>query len=141
MSDSLLINIRFCAHELAKRVPEKDVTREELDKLRESAWALYEEVLKSDLSPNLSRYIFDYLYLIIQAIDDYEITGAVGMERALNSVIGSIFTDTSTAQQVRESPVGGKFWQVITKLGVALKLAKTAVELADGVQKFLLQKP
>jgi hypothetical protein len=63
------------------------------------------------------------------------------MERALNSVIGSIITDTSTAQKVRESPVGGKFWQVITKVGVALKLDKTAVELAGGVQKFLLQKP
>ena len=63
------------------------------------------------------------------------------MERALNSVIGSIITDTSTAQKVRESPVGGKFWQVITKVGVALKLAKTAVELAGGVQKFLPQKP
>src|SRR5438874_12865555 len=31
LSESMLINIRFCADQLDKRVPEKDVSRQELD--------------------------------------------------------------------------------------------------------------
>ena len=40
LSDSLLTSISFCAHELDRRMPEKDVAREELKTIRESAWAL-----------------------------------------------------------------------------------------------------
>src|SRR5207253_849608 len=68
LSDSLLTTISFCAHELDKRIPEKDVAPEGLKEVRDSAWALYEEILKSDLPPNLARYLLDYLYLVIEAI-------------------------------------------------------------------------
>jgi len=138
LSDSLLISIRFCAHELDKRAPEKDVSREELDSLRESAWLLYEQVVKADLPNEISRYLLDYLYLIIEAIDDYDVTGAVGMERALNAVLGTIITDSARAENVRKSQFGEKFWIVVTKVGVVLKLAKTATELAEGVRKLLI---
>jgi hypothetical protein len=137
LSDSLLISIRFCDHELEKRMPEKAVSREELNTVRESAWSLYEEVLASDLPPHLFSYLLDHLYLIIEAIDDFDITGAAGVERSLNSVIGSVATDMGTAREANESPFGERFWGVMAKAGVALKLAKTALELADGVRKFL----
>lgn len=137
LSDSLLTTISFCAHELDRRMPEKDVAREELSAIRESAWSLYEEILKSDLPPRLARYLLDHLYLIIEAIDDFEITGAAGLERSLNAVIGAVATDTVTAKQADESQFGKRFWEVITKIGVVLKLGKTALELGEGVGKFL----
>src|SRR5438132_4524687 len=76
--------------------------------------------------------------LIIEAIDDYDVTGAVGMERALNAVLGTIITDSARAENVRKSQFGEKFWIVVTKVGVVLKLAKTATELAEGVRKLLI---
>lgn len=137
LTDSLLINIRFCAHELEKRMPEKDVSREELDVIRQSAWDLYDETLKSSLPPHLARYLLDHLYLIIQAIDDYEITGAVMLEQVVNTTIGSFMTEPTTAKAVSESEFGDKFWNVVSKVGVALKLGKTAAELVDDVRKLL----
>jgi hypothetical protein len=137
LSDSLLINIRFCAHELDKRMPEKDVARDELNAIRESAWSLYEEVINSDLPHDLARYLLDYLYLVIEAIDDFEITGAAGLERSLNAVVGAVATDTATAKQASASPFGERFWDVMTKVGVLLKLGKTALELEEGVRKLL----
>ncbi len=137
LSDSLLINIRFCAHELQKRMPEKSVSPEDLQSLRELAWTLYQEVLGFELPPNLGRYLLNYLFLIIEAIDDYEITGAAGMERSFNAVIGAVVTDTPTTKAANESTFGSRFWSVVTKVGVALKIAKTATELAEGVQKLL----
>jgi hypothetical protein len=137
LSDSLLTSISFCAHELGRRIPEKDVAQEELNAIRESAWALYEEILKSDLPPHLARYLLDYLYLVIEAIDDFEITGAAGLERSLNAVIGAVATDTATAKQADASPFGERFWGVMTKVGVLLRLGKTALELEEGVRKLL----
>jgi len=114
---------------------EKEIAPQELDSIRQSAWSLYEEILKSDLPPKLSSYLLDNLYLIIEAIDDYEITGAAGLERSLNAVIGSVATET--AKQASESSFGKQFWGVITKVGVLLKIGKTALELEEGVRKFL----
>ena len=137
LSDSMLINIRFCAHELDKRIPEKSVAQEDLNSIRESAWSLYEEILKADLPPSVARYLLDHLYLIIEAIDDFEITGAAGLEQSLNAVIGAVATDTVTAKQADESQFGKRFWGVMAKTGVVLKLGKTALELGEGVGKFL----
>jgi hypothetical protein len=137
LSDSLLINIRFCAHALDKCMPEKNIARGDLDAIRASEWSLYENVLKSDLQHHLSRYLHDYLYLMIEPIDDYDITGGAGIERSLKAVIGAVATDTSTAKQAIESSFGERFWGVMTKVGVTLQIAKTAAELAQGVQKFL----
>ena len=141
LSDSLLINIRFCAHELDKRAPEKNVSADDLAKLRESAWALYEEVLASDLPPSLFRYLLDYLYLILSAIDDYNITGAAALERALNAAIGTVATDRPTAADVQQSPLGERFWALVSRICLLLQLAKSATELAEGVQKLLPNKP
>lgn len=137
LSDSMLINIRFCAHELDKRMPEKDVAPESLRDIRDSAWALYEEILKSDLPPDLVRYLLDCLYLVIEAIDDFEITGAAGLEQSLNAVVGTVATNTATAKQASASPFGDRLWSVVTKVAVLLKLGKNALELEEGVRKFL----
>jgi hypothetical protein len=137
LSDSMLINIRFCANELDKLMPEKDVSRQELDAIRQSAWSLYEEILKSDFPPNVSRYLLDHLYLMIQAIDDYEITGTAGIEQSFDAVIGAAITNASTAKQAYESSVGKRFWSLMAKVGVLLKVGKTALELEEGVRKLL----
>ena len=137
LSDSMLINIRFCANELDKRMPEKDVASEGLTDIRDSAWALYEEILKSDLPSDLVRYLLDCLYLVIEAIDDFEITGAAGLEQSLNAVVGTVATNTATAKQASASPFGDRLWSVVTKVAVLFKLGKTALELEEGIRKFL----
>jgi hypothetical protein len=137
LSDSMLVNIDFCADALDRRIPEKDISQQELDGIRQSAWSLYEEILKSDLPPNVSRYLLDQLYLIIEAIDDYEIAGAAGLERSLNAVIGSASTDAETAKQADISSVGRQFWGVMTRVALVLKIGKALFELEEGIRKML----
>ena len=137
LSDSLLINIKFCAHELSKRCPEKMVAEAQLTELKESVYALYQDVQKADLDPSLSRYLLDHLYLMIAAIDNYLLTGTRGIEHALDATVGSILTNHSVANQAKESEFGEAFWKVIGKAAVILQLAKTAMELGEGVFKLL----
>ena len=137
LSDSLLINIRFCAHELAKRRPEKVVPDKDLNELKEAAYALYKEVLGAKLEPHLARYILDHLYMIIEAIDDYLINGSNGLKTALDCMVGTILTTTKIAKQAKESDFGNKLWAIIGKTAVIMELAKTAMELGEGVFKML----
>ena len=54
-----------------------------------------------------------------------------------DAVVGTVATDTTTARQASESRFGERFWGVVTKVAVLLKLGKTALELEEGVRKFL----
>jgi hypothetical protein len=137
LSDSLLINIQFCAHELEKRVPEKEISREHVDQLRDAVWQLYDEVLKSDLPPTAFRYALDHLFLIIEALDNYVITGAIAVEVALNALIGTVATQREVAKDFSESDMGDKFWKTMSKIAVTLSLGKFGYELADAAVKAL----
>jgi hypothetical protein len=137
LTDSLLINIEFCSHELSKRCPEKMVDDEELKELKESAYGLYQEIQQGTLPPDLSRYLLDHTYLIIDAIDNYTLTGARGLRTALDAAVGAVITDHAVARRAKESAFGERFWAVIGKTAVVLELAKTALELGEGVMKHL----
>src|SRR5437870_12777835 len=135
LSKSLLINIQFCAHELNKRLPEKEISPEELVKLREAVTTLYDEVLKSDLPPTAFRYALDHLFLIIEALDNYVITGAIAVEVALNALIGTVATQPEVAKDFSESDMGDKFWKMMSKIAVTLSLGKFGYELAHAAVK------
>ena len=137
LSKSLLINIKFCAHELEKRLPEKEISKDELEQVREEVWQLYSEILKADLPPVLSRYALDHLFLIIEAIDNYLVTGASGIQYALDAAIGATFTDTATSKEVAESSFGDRYWKLMGRVATVLALGKAAVQLADFAQKAL----
>jgi hypothetical protein len=138
LTNSLLTNIRFCSQELEKRIPEKEVSAEHLQAIREAATALYDEVLKLDLSPHLSRFLLDHLWLIIDAVDKYQITGAPGLQTSIDAIVGATVTDPVTSREAAQSEAGKKFWDnVVSRVAVALRLGKGALELADAARKFL----
>ena len=137
LSPSLLINIRFCARELEQRIPERTVDPNEIAKLRELAWSLCQELLQASLSAPLQQYLLDLLYLMLEALDDYNIIGVVGMEHAVDAVLGSFFTKPAMAEEVKSSGFGPKFWNVVSRMGTALKFAKSAIELMDKAKGLL----
>jgi hypothetical protein len=137
LSDSLLVTIKFCAHELSKRRPEKIVDEAQLGELKQQVYDLYTEVLKTDLPTDIRRYLLDHLYEIIDAIDCYMVTGACPIQRAVDGVIGSFVTDGNTVRQTLDKEVGKKFWSTMNKAAILLSISKTALELGEGAAKLL----
>lgn len=137
LSDSLLINIEFCAHELAKRRPEKMIDDTQLGELKQQAYELYEELLKAELPPELRRYLLDHLYEIIESIDCYLVTGACPLQRAVDGVIGTFVTKQNVVRQTQGTDLGQKFWNVMNKTALILDISKTALELGEGAAKIL----
>jgi len=139
LSDSLLVSIKFCDHELGKRLPEKKISREDLDALRTEVWALYTKVLESDIGPPIDRYLLDRIFALIEAIDDYEITGAVAIEKVLNEAVGTIATSTDMAKASRRTQAGTDFWKILARVSFILAIAKSAAELTEKVQALLAE--
>jgi len=137
LSSSLLVNIRHCANELERRLPEKEIADSELAEIRQAAEALYDEVLVANLPAPLSRFLLDRLWLLIQALDHYEITGAPGVQYALDAVVGAVITVPEVAQEAGDTKSGQKFWGLMGKVAVALKVAKSFAELIDTARKCL----
>lgn len=139
LTDSLLTSIAFGADQLSRLCPEKMVGKEELQKLRDSAYDLYQKVQEADLPPDLSRYLLDHLYLIYDAIDNYQITGARGLERAFATTVGMVVSDPSLATKTKESTVGTQFWSVVGKAALLLKFAEGVRKLGEFVGTDLIQ--
>lgn len=140
LTDSLLVNIRFCSHELAKRKPEKVPDEKALQEIRDLVHKLYEDVLSANLQPELARYILDHLYMIIEAIDDFSITGTLALRTSLDAIAGTVLTSTKLAKETKASAFGERFWGVVGRIGLLLDLAKSALELGEGLGKLLPEK-
>ncbi len=140
LSDSLLITLEFCSDALSRKCPEKVVSEAELQKLRETACLLYDEVQKSDLEPVLAQYLLEHIYLVIQSVENYIFTGAAGLQYALDTAVGSVVTKNNIARQSQQSVFGERFWALVGKTAVVLELSKTALELGEGIFKMLPSK-
>ena len=137
LSDSLLLTIEFCAHELSKRRPEKMLDETALAELKEEAHAFYESILVANISPDIRRFLLDHVYQLIDAIDSYLIMGAVPLQWALDSTIGSFLTNQNTAKQVQKSDIAAKFWAIMNRVATLLNIAKSALELGEGAAKLI----
>ena len=137
LSDSLLSILEFVSHELDKHMPEKELTVEEINELKDAAWNLHQEVARSSLTASLREYLLDNLYRIIEALEDYDIIGCRGVEVAFDAVLGSAMSKSETVKEVGASPFGDKLWALMAKIALALNLAKGAAELTDRVTKAL----
>ena len=137
LSDSLLINIQFCAHELGKRKPEKVIEEAQLQELKDEASKLYDQILESDLDSEISEYLADLTYRFVDAIDNYLITGSLGIQRALDSAVGTVITTNKIATSSKETSEGKAFWNIAGKTAILLNLAKTVMELGEGIGTFI----
>ena len=140
LSDSLLLSIEFCADLLSKTCPEKVIDKKQMEQLRNEISELYTNILNSDLDPDLAQYLLDQLQLIIDAIDNYMLTGSLALEKAIDTIIGATITKNYRARSTKDSKFGNPFWAIVGKTAVLLELAKSAAELGEGIIKLLPTK-
>jgi len=137
LSDSLLLTIEFCAHELSKRRPEKVLDQASLDEIKEQVHSFYDSILAADIPADIRRFLLDHTYELIDAIDSYIITGAIPLQRALDSTIGSFLTDQETAKQIKNEEISKRFWEIMNKVAIVLNISKSALELGEGAAKLI----
>lgn len=117
---TLLVNIEFCSNALSDRCPEPMVDPDQLMDLSKVAGELIKDVPGSDLDEAGKRYFLDYLALVRRAVDDYSLTGAPSLQGVVDAVTGTLATQRQVSIPTRDTPVGKRFWSLITKITKAL---------------------
>lgn len=137
LNETLLTVIQFCDHELSKRNPEKIIDESQLKEIKTSTEELFDKISLSVMDNDLKRFLLHHLYLIIEALQNYIITGAKGLETALDAAIGKLVIDPMMRSKFEKSEKKKDVWDILSKIALILSSAKTAFELGEGIAKLL----
>lgn len=137
LSDSLVCNLELCAQRIDSDYSDYSISQKDLDELREEINELIDKTISAELAPNLKNYLLDHLYLLVESIDDYLITGIVGIEGAIDQIIGSSHTKPQTAKDVRESEMGKKFITICGKVYTFLSVFDGATNLVEQAYELI----
>ena len=137
LSNSLVCNLQLCAQRIDSDYSDYSISQKDLDELREEINELIDRTISAELAPNLKNYLLDHLYQLVESIDDYLITGIVGIEGAIDQIIGSSYTKPKTAKDVRESEMGKKFITVCGKVYTFLSVFDGATNLVEKAYELI----
>lgn len=121
---TLLVNVEFCSNALSEHCPEPIVDAEKLAEISTFAAELLQSIPESDLDESGKRYFLDYLALMRRAVDNYPLTGAQGLQGAIDACTGTLVTQRQVSIPTRETSIGKKFWALTNKITKALSPAK-----------------
>ena len=91
IDEKTVYSIKVCSDQLSKHAPEQVLTTDELDRLKERVRTFKDQLNEFKVDPELYRFIFEKVDDIERAIFDYNLTGAVLVQKEVESVVGSSF--------------------------------------------------
>jgi hypothetical protein len=137
---TLLTNLEFCSNALSERYPEPMVDPDKLAEISKEAGEIIQSLPEAEVDASGRRYFLDYLTLIRRAVDDYMLSGAVGLQGAIDACTGTLVTQRGVSLANRESAVGKKFWSLIGKVTKSLAQPESGEEAgADGGRRTMLK--
>lgn len=104
-----------------------------LQEINDSVRELYEEVFKSeDITSEIKSSILKYLSRLIEAIDQYHITGTEAIITALETTVGHMFFNPEYRQYMTETPTGKSILSKMGEIGEKVTCAVGFIELANN---------
>jgi hypothetical protein len=109
-SRNVLITLDALSNYFHSQNPSILLEQDFLDKLNSEFESLLQEILTSDLSKELKRFLVVRLEDILQAIRRYHIDGIEGLEKATKSLVSDlVMTEHGLKQEDKKNP---KYWRV-----------------------------
>lgn len=137
ISADTLTNIRITAALIDKGSKRKILTSEERDSLRLNFSTILDEVLNSKEPDQVKTYVVRALRKIIVAIEEYELTGAMPIQDAIEQTVGHAVADDAYKNFLMDTELGQR---VLNSLSAASSIVTVAVGLpvlANGFTKLL----
>jgi len=130
---TLLVNVEFCSNALSERCPESMVDPDQLAEISREAGEIINMLSGAEMDASGKRYFLAYLTLIRRAVEDYMLSGAAGLQGAIDACTGTLVTQRGVSLANRETTVGKRFWGLIGKVTKSLAPAENGEESgADG---------
>jgi len=140
ISEVTLHGLEFCADLLSRQAPEKELPRDQLSQLDQKVTELIDEILAAEIDPYLKRYMLDKLNLVLQAIQEYKISGIVPLVKAFEATVGSVVVDRDIYEKTKKTKTGSKFWSVMAHVAIVVNIVVGAIQIGDKVVNLLPEK-
>ncbi|EON90477.1 hypothetical protein [Plesiomonas shigelloides] len=111
---------------LDQKLQTKLIDVEELDEFKEKVKSLLSETIASNLSSEFKRFMTHYLQRIINAINDYLISGAMPILDAIESTLGHAVIDPSFRDELKDTETGTKIRSMLSDLANVVTVATAA---------------
>lgn len=108
---------------------------EEIDKIRGTVSELISGVVHADVGDGVKKYIIHHLKMILNAIDEYTITGAIPILDAVESTIGHAYLDENYRAFLKETEIGRSILTALAAVANIVTIAVSMPAIAQGILK------
>lgn len=124
IDDHTITYLTMSASLLESRSSIKKLDISKIVELRETVDRLISSVIESDTEISLKKYVIHHLRQILNAIDEYKITGALPILDAVESTIGHAYLEKGYHSYLTSTEIGR---QILDTLGAVANLVTIAV--------------
>lgn len=136
--DDMSLNLLRLSSELIEaKSPQNNLSEEDLAGLRLKLTELTEDILASDLDHDLKKYLVRALRRLVNAIDEYQITGGAEIVDAVEATIGHAIVSPTYRDFLKDKDLGAKFVTTLSLMANAVTVAPALKELASSVAGLL----
>lgn len=122
-----------------------NVNQEELLEINSSVKSLYEEILNNqEIDPKVKASILKYLSKLIEAVDQYAITGSEGILEALEQAVGHMCFNPDYKNYMEKTVTGkktltmmGEIAKKVTCVTGVIELLNNGVTLVEHIKKMV----
>lgn len=111
---------------LENKLETKIIDSDELESFKARVQELIEHTIKSDLTSEFKKFMTHYLQKILNAINDYLISGAMPILDAVEATLGHAVLDPSFKEELKESETGQKIRDMLGDLANLVTIAAGA---------------
>ncbi|NOH82070.1 hypothetical protein F0231_20335 [Vibrio sp. RE86] len=130
IDDHCISTLSMSAALLDNKLETKLIDNETLGDFKERVQELFDETITSSLGTEFKKFITHYLQKIINAINDYLISGALPILDAIHSTLGHAVLDPKFKQDLVETESGNKISNMLGDLANIVTVASAATGAA-----------
>lgn len=135
-SDAALDQLRYVSRELRRYGTYPSTTREELDKLRQQAQDLIEDVLQADLDSELRDYLLRHLQRVREALERFRVLGPEAVDDAIRQATGDLHLRPDLDDK-RGHPLAKSFGALLAAVSLLSSTVNNTLGAAERIQHML----
>ena len=138
LTEAAMDGLEHCAELLSKSYAESDIS-EEILAIKDNVDELSEEVLASDLDPEIRDFILKELEMIRRGIFDYRTRGAAGLKDSIAMAVGTIVMVQGVPKPGNDNGFYAKTKKIILEIDGLVSTAQRMTAVAAPVVRQALE--
>ncbi|MEL3924010.1 hypothetical protein V1481_11655 [Aeromonas enteropelogenes] len=111
----------------------KSIVGDDMDDLRQRLNQILSEVMESDISSEVKKFVARNIRKIIVSLDEYKLTGALPILDAIDATIGHAHVDKSYMSFLQNSELGGKLLETLAAAANVVTVAVGLPQLSQAI--------